>query len=77
VRMAALPQGGVVSFTRLVAYSCHARAVKERIAEAPVAGVAHQDLSLFTALFGDRRYTRVAAQRTIISIGKRGARLGD
>jgi hypothetical protein len=75
--MAALPQGGIVSFTRLVAYSCHARTVKERMAKASIAGVAHQDHSLFAALFGDRRYTRVAAQRTIISIRKSGARLGD
>ncbi len=47
------------------------------MAKASVAGVAHQDHSLFAALFGDRRYTRVASQGTIISFGKSGARLCD
>ena len=75
--MTALAERGVVLSARLVAYNCYARAVIERMAKAAVAGVAHQHQALFAALFGDRRYTRVAAQGTVISFGKSGASLRD
>jgi hypothetical protein len=47
------------------------------MAKTSVAGAGHNDHSLFAALFGVTGDTSVAAQRTIISIGKSGACLGD
>src|ERR1700730_13520366 len=70
-------QRGVVTFARQVAYNCHTRAVIERMAKTSVAAVAHQDHALLAALFGDGRYTRMAAQSTIISFSKSRARLRD